>query len=785
MQQATERRGQFAPHFTGRVVGEPGEAPRLRLSAAGLVQPAHLAHLDEVLQLHAVGGAAPISADAARLSTPTWDVPLRATQCGAPRDWASVLAEFFHDGRDNMQLPSTRLLGALQAAVDDDAAEAGLRRLASRAPALSDTLHGFQREAVRFGLQRGGRVLLGDEMGLGKSLQALALATAYEDDWPLLIVCPSAMRYPWLDYVEKWLPFVAPDDVQLLRRKMDMVLPRRVTILSYKGLTMLEKPLLALHRRQPFGMVLVDESHRIGTNGKESWILGQICVEGARRAARLLLLSGSPMVKDPKSMFGQLRLLSAGSVPELSELGRNPARFPDRDCFGARFCAGYNTGPEKFWCPQRRDYRMGDRGWWGVNTESFSEFQQLINTMMKRRLKTEVKIPLQTVNEQKVIVGVGSAQRSCLEKYEAAFNEASDNFRAAASDPSKSDGQRRAAERLMHKWHYAVVMATAYAKANMKVSSAEWKALPVPAEDDDGDEAPASSAETAAAAPAGGGGGGGGGGGADDETDALEWLKVKLAALASSGEKLLLFAHHKHVVTALSTFLSDKKNGVGDGGYVTIVGETNAEDRQTFLARFTEEPGCRVALLSIMAFGEGVTLTAANHVVFFELMPLYKDHAQAQARADRIGQTRPVDVYFLCARDTHDEKVYVKLERQRALQKRNLGDGDGGDRGSVGGSGGVADGDAAMAPAAAAAPTGKKRKRVFTSAFGDDDGDAADGGGSDDGGSDEDVPLAARISGGSDDGSDDGESAAPDARSPQPHDPAAYVEASWNEASFP
>ena len=66
-------------------------------------------------------------------------------------------------------------------------------------------------------------MLLGDEMGLGKSLQALALATAYEDDWPLLIVCPSAMRYPWLDYVEKWLPFVAPDDVQLLRRKMDMV----------------------------------------------------------------------------------------------------------------------------------------------------------------------------------------------------------------------------------------------------------------------------------------------------------------------------------------------------------------------------------------------------------------------------------------------------------------------------------------------------------------------------------------------------------------------------------
>ena len=42
----------------------------------------------------------------------------------------------------------------------------------------------FQREGVRFGLARGGRVLIGDQMGLGKTVQALALMACYRDEWP-------------------------------------------------------------------------------------------------------------------------------------------------------------------------------------------------------------------------------------------------------------------------------------------------------------------------------------------------------------------------------------------------------------------------------------------------------------------------------------------------------------------------------------------------------------------------------------------------------------------------
>lgn len=45
--------------------------------------------------------------------------------------------------------------------------------------ALAAALLPFQREGVRFGLRRGGRVLIADEMGVGKTVQAVALASCY------------------------------------------------------------------------------------------------------------------------------------------------------------------------------------------------------------------------------------------------------------------------------------------------------------------------------------------------------------------------------------------------------------------------------------------------------------------------------------------------------------------------------------------------------------------------------------------------------------------------------
>lgn len=62
---------------------------------------------------------------------------------------------------------------------------------------LLSSLYPFQREGIQMALNRRGRILLADDMGLGKSIQALGIASYYRLEWPLLIVSPASMVASW------------------------------------------------------------------------------------------------------------------------------------------------------------------------------------------------------------------------------------------------------------------------------------------------------------------------------------------------------------------------------------------------------------------------------------------------------------------------------------------------------------------------------------------------------------------------------------------------------------
>jgi len=57
-----------------------------------------------------------------------------------------------------------------------------------------------------FGIRKHGRFLLGDEMGVGKTIQALAVSSVFMEDWPLLIICPKSLKLTWKEEICKWLP---------------------------------------------------------------------------------------------------------------------------------------------------------------------------------------------------------------------------------------------------------------------------------------------------------------------------------------------------------------------------------------------------------------------------------------------------------------------------------------------------------------------------------------------------------------------------------------------------
>ena len=66
-------------------------------------------------------------------------------------------------------------------------------------------------------LERRGRALIADQMGVGKALQAIiAAADAYRDAGPLLCVVPASMRFVWADELERWLVDLTPRQVRVI-----------------------------------------------------------------------------------------------------------------------------------------------------------------------------------------------------------------------------------------------------------------------------------------------------------------------------------------------------------------------------------------------------------------------------------------------------------------------------------------------------------------------------------------------------------------------------------------
>lgn len=73
-------------------------------------------------------------------------------------------------------------------------------------PFIYKSLYAFQRDGIKKGLNLFGRVMINDDFGCGKSLQALTLSLAYKNEWPLLILCPTFVRYYWRYEILKWFP---------------------------------------------------------------------------------------------------------------------------------------------------------------------------------------------------------------------------------------------------------------------------------------------------------------------------------------------------------------------------------------------------------------------------------------------------------------------------------------------------------------------------------------------------------------------------------------------------
>lgn len=142
--------------------------------------------------------------------------------------------------------------------------------------------------------------------------------------------------------------------------------------------------------------------------------------------------------------------------------------------------------------------------------------------------------------------------------------------------------------------------------------------------------------------------------------------KAKHAAVAErirdvvdSGQKVIVF-------TSFNDGIERHRKTLGDAA-VTITGSDNARQRQEAVDRFQDDPTIKVALCNIIAGGVGITLTAGTHVIFQDLDWVPANHAQAEDRCYRMGQTRRVTVEYFHAAGTLDSYIAELLSRKMEL----------------------------------------------------------------------------------------------------------------------
>ncbi|XP_037325188.2 chromodomain-helicase-DNA-binding protein 1-like isoform X2 [Pungitius pungitius] len=143
----------------------------------------------------------------------------------------------------------------------------------------------------------------------------------------------------------------------------------------------------------------------------------------------------------------------------------------------------------------------------------------------------------------------------------------------------------------------------------------------------------------------------------------LSLLDGMLAHLHKGGHRILLFSQMTRMLDILQDYMEFRGYS-----YERLDGSVRGEERNLAVKNFSSKD-IFVFLLSTKAGGVGLNLTAADTVIFMDSDFNPQNDLQAAARCHRIGQSRPVKVIRLLARDTVEEIMF-----SRAASKLHLTD---------------------------------------------------------------------------------------------------------------
>ena len=501
---------------------------------------------------------------------------------------------------------------------------------------MHNDLYPFQNAGVEF-LVRTGETLLGDEMGTGKTVQALT-ALDSDDAYPVLVVCPNSVKRSWAEHVPRWTeigsPYVlegsAAQRVKTLKQAADD--PNAVVIVNYESLRSLSRlaPYGSVRLRRcrecdprhgeetlkpsqcqvhpkdlnriPFRTVIVDEAHKIKSpSSQQTRAVWAVAHQDSVR--NRWALTGTPLANHPGDLWSILHAISPADFPTKSH-------FVDRYClqswnaFGGLDIVGINpaTRDEFFALLDPRFRRMSKEMVLHQLPPKIRSTRWVEMTPKQARSYRDLEVGLATMTSNGVLVAPNSLVARLRQMQ---LSSSSVEMMQTGPDPHE-----------LGDWEVHMV------EPSPKLDALE---------------------------------------------DVLDELEGKQVAVCSYNRDLLTMAARR----------LDKRGE----SYGVIMGGVTEYERDLALRQF-QEGKSRVLLFTISAGGVGLTMTAADTLVFLQRSWSMIDNKQAEDRVHRIGSEihESIHIIDIVTKDSVEEdqiaSLMNKFMRLQEITRDKLGGSD-------------------------------------------------------------------------------------------------------------
>lgn len=455
-------------------------------------------------------------------------------------------------------------------------------------------LYPFQRQGTTW-LWAARQALLTDDMGLGKTIQTLRCGTP--DNFPTLIICTNSMKKQWAVEWEKWGPphgGIIVVGGTATQRRKQLAQDATVVIVNWES--------LRLHSRlAPYGSIELSEAERTPKELDE-WNFRTVIADEVHRACL-------PKSKQTRAWWNlshkaEYRYGLTGTPirnrpddmwPILH--GLLPAEFPRKSAWVDRYChAGQNM--------------WGAYEIWGLKEEHKAELFSYLDPRLMRRTKAEVlpQLPAKTYSTR-VVEMEGKQAKAYKDMKKEMLTDVDGEFLTA-------DSPLTLAGRLVQ-----------LAAATPVLGEVPW-----------------TDPETGEA-------------GSRTGVVSLTTPSCKLDALLdvldeAPDEPLVVFASSRKLIDLCAAKLDKEKVS-----YVLLTGAVSPGARSQAVALF-QEGEAQVALCTLGAASEGITLTRASRALFLQRSWSLVQNKQAEDRIHRIGQdAEKVEIIDIITADSIEDDV--------------------------------------------------------------------------------------------------------------------------------